>query len=107
MTVKIEAVGKDAKAFDAMKVLEANQAKFVALSLRISSLLEQLTETREPVEEQHRDVLYAHLPHHKGIIACQLEHQKTPMTVANFVALAEGKDEELRRRQTANRTTMA
>ena len=30
MTVKIEAVGKAAKAFDAMKVLEANKAKFVA-----------------------------------------------------------------------------
>ncbi len=29
MTVKIEAVGKAAKAFDAMKVLEANKAKFV------------------------------------------------------------------------------
>ncbi len=28
MTVKIEAVGKEAKAFDAMKVLEANKAKF-------------------------------------------------------------------------------
>ena len=30
MKVKIEAVGKDAKAFDAMKVLEANKAKFIA-----------------------------------------------------------------------------
>ncbi len=29
MTVKIEAVGKDAKAFNAVKVLEANKAKFV------------------------------------------------------------------------------
>jgi hypothetical protein len=29
MTVKIEAVGKEAKAFDAVKVLEANKAKFV------------------------------------------------------------------------------
>lgn len=29
MTVKIEAVGKDAKAFDAMKVLEANKDKFM------------------------------------------------------------------------------
>ncbi len=30
MKVKIEAVGKDAKAFDAKKVLEANKSKFVA-----------------------------------------------------------------------------
>lgn len=30
MKVKIEAVGKDAKAFDAKKILEANKAKFVA-----------------------------------------------------------------------------
>jgi peptidyl-prolyl cis-trans isomerase A (cyclophilin A) len=29
MKVKIEAVGKDAKAFDAMKVIEANKAKFI------------------------------------------------------------------------------
>src|SRR5690606_17501787 len=29
MTVKIEAVGKAAKAFDAIKVIEANKAKFV------------------------------------------------------------------------------
>jgi hypothetical protein len=29
MKVKIEAVGKDAKSFDAMKVLQANKAQFI------------------------------------------------------------------------------
>ncbi len=69
--------------------------KFTVLLFLLSGLLFSCNETADNSEDLKglRDGLYAKIVTNKGDMLLILEHEKTPLTVANFVGLAEGKIE--------------
>ena len=48
------------------------------------------TNTETNTTMQKTDFINAHFKTNKGEIVCELEFEKTPITVANFIGLAEG-----------------
>ena len=60
--------------------------------LLILALFAGLTQT---IKSQTQNGMYAKIKTNKGEILIQLEFEKTPLTVANFVGLSEGKIENI------------
>ncbi len=66
-----------------------NAMSIVTLSLSAVSLF-CLLGMAQAADTKRADGVYAEFDTSKGKIVCQLEFEKTPLTVANFVGLAEG-----------------
>jgi len=64
-----------------------------SLFLSLVAILFSCKSTDKPEPVKLGDGLYAQFETNRGNITVQLEYKKTPLTVANFVSLAEGKND--------------
>lgn len=71
--------------------MKKNLFSFAALLLAMILFSCKAKDVAVSAKEIKEDGLYAEITTTQGIILLKLEHEKTPVTVANFVGLAEGK----------------